>query len=39
MWTKFNETMLKHGFLKPNFKEFMTDSAQTNWNDVRTIYG
>ncbi len=20
MWTKFNETMLKHGFPKPNFK-------------------
>jgi hypothetical protein len=27
MWTKFNETMLKHEFPKPNFKGFMTDNA------------
>jgi hypothetical protein len=30
MWTKFNETVLKHGFLKSNFKGFMADIAQTN---------
>ncbi len=27
MWTKLNETILKHGFPKPNFKGFMADSA------------
>jgi len=30
MWTKLNETILKHGFPKPNFKGFMVDSAQAN---------
>jgi len=39
MWTKLNETMLKHGFWKPNFKGFMADIAQTNWNVVRIVYG
>jgi hypothetical protein len=27
MWTKLNETMLKHGFLKSNFKGFMANIA------------
>jgi hypothetical protein len=39
MWTKLNEMMLKHGFLKPNFKGFMVDSAQANWNAPRIVYG
>ncbi len=39
MWTKFNETMSKHGFLKPNFKIFMVDSTQANWNAVKIVYG
>jgi hypothetical protein len=30
MWTKFNETMLKHGFSKPNLKGFMVASAHAN---------
>jgi hypothetical protein len=30
MWTKLNEMMLKHKFLKPNFKGFMGDNAQNN---------
>ncbi len=30
MWTKFNETMLKQKFPKPNFKGFMVNNAQTN---------
>ncbi len=30
MWTKLNETMLKHKFPKSNFKEFMVNSAQAN---------
>jgi len=39
MWTKLNEMMLKHGFLKPNFKGFMVDIAQTDWNVVIIVYG
>jgi hypothetical protein len=31
--------MLKHGFPKPNFKGFMADNAQANWNIVRIVYG
>ncbi len=38
MWTKLNETMLKHEFSKPNFKGFMVDSAQTNWNIVKIVH-
>ncbi len=30
MWTKLNETMLKHKFPKPNFKGFMADNTQAN---------
>jgi hypothetical protein len=39
MWTKFSETMLNHSFLKPNFKGFMVNSAQINWNMVIIVYG
>ncbi len=39
MWTKLNETMLKHEFPKPNFKGFMADSAQANWNAIKIVYG
>jgi len=38
IWIKLNETMLKHGFPKPNFEGFMVDSAQTNWNMINIIY-
>ncbi len=31
--------MLKHGFRKRNFKGFMIDNTQTNWNVVRIVYG
>jgi hypothetical protein len=27
MWTKFNEKMLKHMLVEPNFKGFMADNA------------
>jgi hypothetical protein len=37
MWKKLNETMLKHRFPKPNFKGFMVNNAQANWNVI--IYG
>ncbi len=39
MWTKLNETMLKRGFSKPNFKGFMAHSPQANWNTITNIYG
>ncbi len=32
MWTKLNETMLKHEFPKLNFKGFMAGNTQANWN-------
>ena len=32
--------MERHGgFSSPNFKAFMADSAQANWNAVRIVYG
>ncbi len=37
--TQLNETMLKHGFLKPNFKGFMANNAQGNCNVVIIVYG
>jgi hypothetical protein len=39
MWKKLIEMMLKHEFPKPNFKGFMVNNAQTNWNAVKIIYG
>jgi hypothetical protein len=39
MWTKLNETMLKHTFPKPNFKGFMANNAQTNWSMIKIVYG
>ncbi len=38
MWTKLNDTMLKHMFLKSNFKVFMVDNAQANWNAIIIVY-
>src|ERR1700738_1277646 len=31
--------MHRHGIAKVNFKGFMADNAQANWNAVRIIYG
>jgi hypothetical protein len=39
MWTKLIEMMLKHMFSKPNFKGFMVDNAQANWNFIKIVYG
>jgi hypothetical protein len=39
MWTKLNCVMFKFGLINPNFKRFMADSAQANWNDVHIVYG
>ncbi len=38
MWKKLNNIMFKHKFPKPNFKGFMVDNMQTNWNVVRIVY-
>jgi hypothetical protein len=35
---KLDTTMFKHGIQKPNFKGFMANSAQANWNVVKIIY-
>lgn len=37
MCTKFNNTMVKHGHFKPNFKKLL-DNALANWNVVRIVY-
>jgi hypothetical protein len=39
MWRELNDLMAKNGVENPNFKGFMADSAQANWNVVRIIYG
>jgi hypothetical protein len=39
MWQFLNGIMAKHGYDEVNFKGFMADSAQANWNCVRKIYG
>ncbi len=39
MWTKFNETMLKHKFPKSNFKGCMANITQANCNIIRFFYG
>jgi hypothetical protein len=38
IWTKFNHTMLKHMYHEPNFKGFMVDNAQANYNVVKIVY-
>ena len=38
-WKNVNDVMARHGVPSPKFKGFMADSAQTNWNAVRVIYG
>jgi hypothetical protein len=39
MWREFNELMQKNGVENPNFKGFLTDSAQAHSNVVRIVYG
>ncbi len=31
--------MLKHGFPKSNFKGFMANNTQANWNAIKIVYG
>ena len=39
VWKNLNAVMARHGVQSVNFKGFMADSAQANWNAVRIIYG
>jgi hypothetical protein len=34
MWRELNDFMRKNSVENPNFKGFMADSAQANWNVV-----
>ena len=38
-WRNLNAVMERNGVAAPNFKGFMADSAQANWNAVRIVYG
>ena len=38
-WTQLNTVMRENGVDTVNFKGFMADSAQANWNAVRKVYG
>jgi hypothetical protein len=39
MWREFNDLMAKNGIENTNFKDFMADSAQANWNAIQIVYG
>ena len=38
-WKNLNVVAARHGISDPQFKGFMADSAQANWNALRIIYG
>ncbi len=37
MWRKLNKVMAKHGVIFPQFKGFMANSAQVNWNVAHIV--
>lgn len=39
VWKNLNAVMARHNVSQPNFKGFMADSAQANWNAIRIVYG
>ncbi len=42
MWCKLNKMMVKNGVFNPNFKDFkdfMANDAQSNWNIMWIVYG
>jgi hypothetical protein len=39
MWRELNDLMAKNGIENTNFKGFMADNAQANWNADRIVYG
>ena len=38
-WKNLDVVIVENGVSKVNFKGFMIDNAQVNWNAVRMIYG
>jgi hypothetical protein len=38
-WKNLNVVMKRNGVVHTNFKDFMADNVQANWNAVRVIYG
>ena len=38
-WQNLNSVLARSGVPKTNFKGFMADNAQANWNAVRVVYG
>jgi hypothetical protein len=38
MWRKLNQVMFRFGLANPNFKGFIADNAQANWNVVCIVY-
>jgi len=39
LWRKLDAIVLNKGVRNPNFKGFMVDNAQANWNVVHIVYG
>jgi hypothetical protein len=39
MWRELNDLIRKNNVENPNFKGFMVDSVQANWNVVQIVYG
>jgi hypothetical protein len=37
-WRLLNQKCMYHGINKVDFRGFMADEAQTNWNAVREVY-
>ena len=38
-WNNLNHVMRRHRIPMPQFRGFMANSAQANWNAVRIVYG
>ena len=38
-WQNLNSVLARSSVPKTNFKRFMADSAQANWNAMRVVYG
>jgi hypothetical protein len=39
MWRKLNKFMKKNGIEKPNFRGFIVNIVQVDWNVVYIVYG
>lgn len=38
LWKNLNAVIAGHGICDKNFKGFMVDNVQANWNSVRIVY-